>query len=132
MSWLERIRKGLLGLGGPVKPVRPERPVPDPYMMPGKVAAKQDQYNRAMTSYGAELSDYQIAMREMQKDAMEHIGTWSEDYPPSSKVGTARDAPDFINMAPTAPVDEQALYGRPDAGPASIVNMRRKRRGIYG
>ena len=84
----------------------------------------------AMTKYASDLSDYDIAMKDMREDAMEHIRDWSTDFPKATTAGQTFKAPPLLSpvdqLVGKAPVGD--LYGGADV--SSIVNLRkRKERG---
>ena len=85
----------------------------------------------AMRQYSSAQSDYDIAMKDMREDAMEHIRDWSTDFPAApGGVGQYRKAPPLLppvdQLVGKAPVGD--LYAGADV--SSIVNLRkRKERG---
>ena len=88
----------------------------------------------AMRQYSAAQSDYDIAMKDMREDAMEHIRDWSTDFPKAETAGQLVKAPPLLSpvdrLAGKAPVNEMALYNQPQEWPgiSSITNLRKKRR----
>ena len=76
-----------------------------------------------------QASDDEIEQAEWQKI----IQSWAYDMAPASgDIGQYRKPPALLppvaDLTGKAPVDEDALYGNPSRGVASIVNLRRKRR----
>ena len=73
-------------------------------------------------------ADHATAMDQMKEDAQEHLRSWVDDYPAAATAGQDMKAPEAMSMGPLAPVDEMALYGRPQAFPGitSITNLKRR------
>ena len=90
------------------------------------------------SGFDTATSDYNQAMKDMREDAAEYVQGWSrEEARDPGDIGQYRKAPSALTpVAATqgeAPVDEGALYGRPQEFPGipSIVNLRkRKERGM--
>ena len=71
-------------------------------------------------------SDYETAMADMKQDAQEHLQSWINKYPSADTRGTARKFPGVLSMGTAAPVDEMALYGKPQNLITSITNLKRR------
>jgi hypothetical protein len=130
---LQDLLNALMGVRTPTAPVQPVAPtLPDPYMMPGKVQQRwptlQADYSRAQTKYTTDQADYETAMKDMKDDAANYLKKWTNEYPAAATAGQAMKAPEAMSMGPLAPVDEMALYGRPQAFPGitSITNLKRR------
>ena len=95
----------------------------------GAHPSQQKYYSQEVQQkFATEQSDYQSAMDQMKEDAQEHLRSWVDDYPGAGTAGQAMQAPEPMSMGPLAPVDEMALYGKPQAFPGitSITNLRRR------
>ena len=77
-------------------------------------------------------TDYNQAMKDMREDAANYVKEWSSERADApGRTGQARAAPEGqLMVAGPPPVDEDALYGRPQQFPgiSSIVNLKKKRR----
>ena len=131
---IKDLMNAFMGITTPAAPVQPVAPtLPDPYMMPAKVQQRwptlQADYSRAQTKYATDQADHETAMDQMKEDAQEHLRSWVDDYPGAGTAGQAMQAPEPMSMGPLAPVDEMALYGKPQAFPGitSITNLKRRR-----
>ena len=94
------------------------------------------QFNQA--GFDTATADYDQAMKDMREDAADYVKEWSSERARDpGDIGQYRKAPSALTPVVAtqgeAPVDEGALYGRPQQFPgiSSIVNLRkRKERGM--
>ena len=147
MDWrkyLAQLQSGLMGLRRPQAPNRADyritgpdymstRPTDMPAMLsytPRMMGGKSDWAQGGQVAYQTANTDYDIAMKDMREDAMEHIRDWSTDFPKATTAGQTFKAPALLppvnQLVGKAPVGD--LYAGADV--SSIVNLRkRKERG---
>ena len=84
---------------------------------------------KAQERYATDQADYETAMKDMKDDAANYLKEWTKEFPGAGTAGQAMQAPEPMSMGPLAPVDEMALYGKPQAFPGitSITNLKRRR-----
>ena len=130
---IKDLMNAFMGITTPAAPVQPVAPtLPDPYMMPAKVQQRwptlQADYSRAQTKYATDQADHETAMKDMKDDAANYLKEWTKEFPGAGTAGQAMQAPEPMSMGPLAPVDEMALYGKPQAFPGitSITNLKRR------
>ncbi len=130
-----------MGLG---QGLRPQAPVMADYMskrpagMPAMLSYTPKWKEGGQLAYQSANTDYEDAMAAMRQDAAEHVQSWANKMAPASgDIGQYRKAPAGLppvdQLVGKAPVDEMALYGRPQEFPGigSITNLRRRKERGY-
>ena len=134
MDWWKRLQAGIMGLGQGNTLLRPQAPVRADYMR--MVEGTPEWAQGGQVAYQTAQTDYEIAMKNMREDAMEHIRDWSTDFPKAATAGQTFKAPPLLSpidrLAGKAPVNEMALYGQPQEFPgiSSITNLRKRKEGV--
>ena len=128
------------GAGNTILPPDAQRFGPVGSILGASAGKPTVQYTQQFDQAGFDTAtaDYNQAMKDMREDAADYVKEWSSERARDpGDIGQYRKAPSALTPVVAtqgeAPVDEGALYGRPQQFPgiSSIVNLRkRKERGM--
>jgi hypothetical protein len=137
MDWWERLKRMQAGLTGLIQPTAPsmgDYMTQRPGDMPAMLSYTPKWEEGGQLAYQSANTDYEDAMAAMRQDAAEHVQSWANKMAPApGDIGQYRKGPESLSvvdrMTGKAPVDEMALYGRPQEFPGigSITNLRRRK-----